>query len=80
MRSLVVTPFDTPNADHLQHFSPEASRRVKEAIFVRIDQGSLPDQVGFISLDKLGFLEDLPDEEERRDDDLHGVVRPKGGH
>lgn len=79
MRSLIVTPFDAPNADHLQYFSPEASRWAKEAILVRIDQGTLPDQVSFISLHELGFLDDLPDEEERRDDDLHGVVRPEGG-
>lgn len=80
MRSLIVTPLDATNADHLQYFSPEASRWAKEAILVRIDQGTLPDQVGFISLDELGFLDDLPDEEERRDDNLHGVVRPEGGH
>jgi hypothetical protein len=80
MRSLIVAAFDAPNADHLQHFSPEASRRVKEAIFVRIDQGSLPDQIGFTSLDELGSLDDFPDEEEGRDDNLHGIVRPEGGH
>lgn len=80
MRSPIVAAFGAPNADHLQHFSPEASRWVKEAILVRIYQGSLPDQVGFMSLNELGFLDDFPDDEERRDDDLHGVVRPEGGH
>lgn len=78
MRSLIVAAFSPPNADHLQNFSPEAGRRVEEAVLVCIDQGSLPDKIGLISLNELGFLDDFPDDEEGRDDDLHGVVRPEG--
>lgn len=33
-----------------------------------------------MGLDELGFLDDFPDDEERRDDDLHSVIRPEGGH
>lgn len=33
-----------------------------------------------MSLHELCLLDELPDEEEGRDDDLHGVVRPEGGY
>jgi hypothetical protein len=56
----VVAALDPANTDNLDDFAPEADGRAVEGLFVGVDAGSLPDQVGLVRLDELGLLEDLP--------------------
>jgi hypothetical protein len=56
----VIAALDPANTDNLDDFAPEADGRAVEGLFVGVDAGSLPDQVGLVRLDELGLLEDLP--------------------
>lgn len=58
----------------IQDFPPESNRRCEESGFVRIDDRSLPHEVGFVRPHHSGALDYLPDNVERRNEQLHGVV------
>jgi hypothetical protein len=56
----VVAALDPANTDDLEHLAPEADRRAVEGLFVGVDAGALPDEVGFERADEAGALDDLP--------------------
>ena len=56
----VVAALDPADADDLDDLAPEADGRAVESLFVGVDAGSLPDQVGLVRLDEAGLFEDLP--------------------
>lgn len=72
---LVVAAFDLLQPDKLAHLPPKSNGRTNESLFVRIDHRPLPDQVKFVRFNKLGLLQNLPENEERWNEELHGVVR-----
>jgi hypothetical protein len=80
MTTLIVSSLDPSNSEQLKDLPPEADRWVNETCLVGIDKGSFPDKIGLVGLDELGLLEELPDEEERWDDNLHSVVGPESLH
>lgn len=71
---LIIPTLDPPEPNQLPNLPPKPNGRIHKASFVRINKRPLPDQISLVGFDKLSLLEDLPDDEERRDDDLHGVV------
>lgn len=71
---LIIPTLDPPEPKHLPNLPPKSNRRIHKGSLVRINKGPLPDQISLVGFDKLSLLDDLPDEEEGRDDDLHGVV------
>ena len=77
---LVVGPSVCLEHEKLAHLLPEANRRTDERLLVRIDHRPLPDEVDLVRLDKLGLLQELPENEERRNEELHGVVGEEAGH
>lgn len=78
--TFIVSALDPSNPDQLKDLPPEADGWINETCLVGIDKWPFPDKIGLVGLDELGLLEELPDEEERRDDNLHGVVGPEGLH
>lgn len=53
---------------------PETNGRLSEGSLVRLNHGSLPNQVNLVRSDVLGLLKDLPANKEEDSEDLHGVV------
>ena len=78
--SFVVASLDFLQSHQLCHFPPETDRWIQESFFVGINGRPLPHEVGFVRLDHLSFLDELPDQVEWRDEKLHGVVREEIGH
>ena len=62
--SLVIATFLLAKTHKLAHLSPEPNRLVDECSLVRINRGSFPNEIGFVLANKLGSLEDLPENEE----------------
>ena len=65
-------------ADELRHLEPEAGGRSRQAGLVGIDEGLLVDKVGLVGLDKLGALDELPEDEEAGHEDDDGVGGEEG--
>lgn len=78
MTTLIVSTLNTSEAEKLTDLSPEADWGIHEAGLICVDEGTFPDKITFVGLDELGLLDDLPDQEEGRDDDLHRIVGPEG--
>ena len=75
-RSPGVVPTLSPLDTHeLTHLPPEPNWWTNESLFVRVDNGPFPDQVNFVWFDEFSLLEDLPEDEQRWNEELHGVVR-----
>ena len=77
--AFVIATLDAAETEHLAKLPPEPNGGIKEAGFVGIDQRSLPNEINLMGLQPLGLLEQLPDQEKRGNDDLHGIVRPESG-
>jgi len=59
----VVAALDPADADDLGHLAPEADGRAVEGLFVGVDAGALPDQVGLERADESGALNEFPSAE-----------------
>lgn len=73
--SLVISPLVPPEPNELQNFRPESNRWINDSLLVCINVWSFPDQVGFFWSDHPRFLDQFPDDEERRNEELHRVLR-----
>lgn len=61
-------------ANQLAHFGPEAHRRLRDGVFVGIDDGALPNEIDLMRTEPAGALDNLPADEQQRSNNLHGVV------
>lgn len=66
------------DANKLQHLRPEANRLRQERCFVRVNNGSFPNQVSLMWLHHLSLLEELPESESAGRKQQHGVVGEEG--
>ena len=78
--SPLVSSLNSPKPDQLPNFSPEADRRLRERLFVRIDARSFPYEIRLVGFDDLGPLDQLPDDVKWRDEKLHAVVGEEVGY
>lgn len=69
-----------PQSKHLQNFSPEARHVLGESRLIRVNDRSIPDQIGFVSLDKRGALGELPAKEQDRGGEDHGIIGEEPAH
>ena len=74
---LVSLPVES---NEMTHLSPESHRRMNESLLVRINDRSIPNQVRLLRLDPLSLVNELPDQEQWRNEQLHGVVGEEVGH
>ena len=62
------------NPDHLHQLGPEPDGRLQKGSLVRVDCGTLPDQIDCGRVDELGALEGFPAKKEDRREEQHCVV------
>lgn len=77
---LAINNLLAPDANHLHHLLPEAARRLagEQVFLVPVEKGPVPDEVDVLGADPLCALQDLPEDEQARGHDLHGVVGEEG--
>lgn len=73
----IITTLHPSNTHHLKHLPPKPDRWIQETRLISIDERSFPDKIHLTRPDKSGAFEDLPDNEETGNNDLHGVVGPE---
>ena len=72
---LIVPTLYFPDANHLQHLSPESNRWVDKGLLIRINSWSLPNKIGLVFPNDLWSLVNLPKDVEDRVQANNGVVR-----
>lgn len=75
---LIIPATNSSNTEQLEHFPPEANGGIDEARLIGVNNRTFPDEIRFVWLDDLGSLDDLPNNEERWDEELHRVAGEEG--